>query len=350
MNFHRSFMAAIALSILAFPNFISIGYAQVLSTEDVFLRSTKCLSPPVVFQVRVRSKYTATVYSKLLSDGMPVMRCEPTEGSETIMIIRGLKVWDVLPLSRILIDKSQIDLTRRPLEVLRSNEKRVCFVPELPENTTIAKQTMSIVMFNEKEHYQITSELASPLLTAARDVASVLKHGTRSTDRLLVEKQTLVPVTLEHLSAAGNQIGYFEYLRIDRPTEIADDLFELPTDCQVLTPKTLKEYYLIHEQSKEAQIGEPAKYKLSELIDRDDLTIVKDKKTGLRMRKGDDPEKMRALVDAKIEELKKQRATLRQGNLPTARNVSFLTYASIVALLAFAVLWLKSTRWQKWST
>ena len=215
--------------------------------HEVLRLSGQHLSPPVRYRARVKS-FETTVTQKMLPSGLLASRTEAASPSQTVLISRGNSNYEVLTQSRVVIDKTRIaDAAAKPY-VLTQNECSVSFIADMPANATIARQEMTTVTRAGKEYYKITTHLSSPSIKVTESFPASLRRGIRATQALLVEKATFTPVELEYLSPSGSSIRKIEYLEITPAPDTSDNLFELPSDYEVRTPMSIREYSEMHSE------------------------------------------------------------------------------------------------------
>ena len=215
--------------------------------DEILKKSIEALAPPIQYRIRVRGVET-TVSQKQLPNGLLASRTEAVAPSQTIMISLGDKNYDVLPQSRVVIDKNQVLNNRKPT-VIRTNELFLSFIPEIPENTVVADQKSAIVIQDGKQLYEIKTQFSTTAIENFNMMPDLLRKGVLAGTSLLVDKTTLAPVELEFVSAMGTPICKFEYVEIVRSAEISDDLFVLPSEFTVKTPTSMNEYFAIHTES-----------------------------------------------------------------------------------------------------
>ena len=111
------------------------------SLTDVLQQVDVALRPPLQCRMRI-SSLESKFSQKQLPDGTLATRTEAVYPSQAVVISHGDAHFEVLPLSRIVIDKTQIRIDEYLKGRLRGNENSVCFQPQIPPGFDIASQEM----------------------------------------------------------------------------------------------------------------------------------------------------------------------------------------------------------------
>lgn len=316
MQLFRSFFAVVFVFLLASS---SVAQGEP-SAKEILQRWDDALAPPVRYRVRVGRRET-TVSKKMLPGGVLATRTEPVEGSQTIMLSLGDKYYEILPQSRVVIDKNSLMSGDKPLsqDIRGRNELSLRFTPAAPDDAKIVDEQVAPLTRDGREFYKVTLGFSSPLQEGIGKLPfapEILTRGVQAGQSLIVDKESLTPVELETLSTTGDVLTKFEYLDVDQSAPLADDLFQLPADYAVKTPKTRTEYYNFHKKYwndiRPRPTAPPAYLASAEVLERtekmlakfrEDIQLVKDPATGITHLKGQTVEEAVKMSAAAREEM-----------------------------------------------
>lgn len=216
--------------------------AEVLKQADTALR------PPVKLQMQIAS-LKGVVSQKILSNGKLASRTEAVSPSQAVLISYDDANYEILPLCRLVIDKTQIEIDEYLKGRLRCNENALSFLPEVPPGFTVLSQEMESTERDGKSCYQIKTTYSAWILKASKNLDGLLQNGFPSVHLLIIDKSNMQPVELQSIAASGKILKKYEYLDISHPDDIPDDLFRLPDDFETKAPHDLDEYYTIHKKA-----------------------------------------------------------------------------------------------------
>ena len=124
----------------------SVSAQDIPTVEELIQRLPESQSLPVQYRIsRNAANATEVVVSqKRLKNGVLAIRTEAIAPSQTIMILLGEDIYEILPQSEVVIDKNLIP--RRPAtgHLLRSNETSQCYIPSMPLGAKIVSQKVSV--------------------------------------------------------------------------------------------------------------------------------------------------------------------------------------------------------------
>lgn len=312
----RSFFAIVFVFLLASS---SVAQGEP-SAKEIQQRWDDALAPPVRYRVRVGRRET-TVSKKMLPNGVLATRVEPVEGSQTIMLSLGDKHYEILPKSRIVIDKNRLMSGDKPVsqDIVGRNELSLRFIPAAPDGAKVVDEQVVPLTRDGQEYYKVTLGFSSPLQDGVAKlpfVPDALMRGVQGGQSLIVDKETLTPVELETLSTTGSTLSKFEYIDIDSPASISDELFQLPAAYAKESPASLVEYFELHKArwkdlnpkpgSNPPYLAALEAFKKIDAISkqfREKSQLVKDPKTGIVHMKGQSVEEAVAMIDAARENM-----------------------------------------------
>ena len=134
-----------------------LAFADDSPTVDDILRQLPAAqSLPVRYRMRIANSANsieAIVSQKLLANGVLATRTEAVAPSQTILVCLDGKCYEVLPQSKVVIDKTQIKVTPATAHLLRCNEMSFSFVPEIPEGVTVLSRKATPIMRGQRQCY-----------------------------------------------------------------------------------------------------------------------------------------------------------------------------------------------------
>ena len=153
MTAFRLYCLVAAASLLVLP---SSAQAEP-SAKEILQRWDEALAPPVRYRSRV-GRHETTVSKKVLPNGVVATRTERVEGSQTIMLSLGDKHYEILPNSRVVIDKNSLKSGDKPLsqDILGRNERSLRFTPAAPDDVKVVDEQVSSFTRDGREFYKVT--------------------------------------------------------------------------------------------------------------------------------------------------------------------------------------------------
>ncbi len=252
MSVFRSFFCVCLRGAVLLVSFWSVqpSFADAPPVDAVLKSWAGAFSAPVRYQVKLHHHET-TVSHKLLADGVQAIRVEAVQGSQTVMLYLGGKVYEVLPQSRIVIDKNHFAVP--PIEAkLQGNELSLWFLPDFCLEGTDFILAGTGNVRGAEAIYELRG--AVPNRATVTDLpahATLLRRAlgkVRSEVRLKVNRKSLLPTEFESLAADGSSLGVYTFHNIDGSPSFDDDTFEIPQAYTVETPVSFAEYYEIHDR------------------------------------------------------------------------------------------------------
>jgi hypothetical protein len=299
---------------------------------EVLSHFNAAMAPPIQYRIRKNSLETL-VSQKRLPNGVLATRVEAVAPSQTVSISLGDQDYDILPLSKVVIDKNAAFLGKKKVR-LPANDLSTCFVPQMPLDAVTASQQIVLVTRDETEYYEIKTQFSSRLIDKSKKMPEALKALVHSNEMLLIEKNTYLPKTVVYFSVAGSSIARFEYLEITKSPVLNDDIFSIPPDYLIKTPASQKEYFEMHLELRKAdQPDSPLPFNQFFAIRHEPRRATIDEATGLAVPPGMTIEQVKTEVDSRLAQSIEVSSNKEHMKSSRVRTTIFLANLLVVALV-----------------
>ncbi len=240
---HTSFWFLLLILLTA-----SVSAQDIPTVEELIQRLPESQSLPVQYRIsrNAANAKDVVVSQKRLKNGVFATRTEAIAPSQTIILLLGEEIYEILPQSEVVIDKNLIPRSPETGHLLRSNETSQGYIPSMPLGAKIVSQKVSATTLDGVACYELVTDFTL-FMGDTSFLPSILQTAIPRSHTLVVNAETIDPLEFKCHGVTGVLLQSLKYLEVKRHAEISDDLFTLPHHYLRLRPASVNEYYDLHE-------------------------------------------------------------------------------------------------------
>jgi hypothetical protein len=209
------------------------------------------MKPPIRYRV-ICNGVTSVVSQKMPFGGITATRVESSSPVAKVCLALGKESWELYPNSGAAVETTFIQ------DSFASQAAAAVWAPgevtgaRVQDATVDGRECFEVIASYPSSFSAIISRALSNRTKKTRQ--PIVPHEARA----IIDKQTFEIIEMRLMSEAGEPISRLEVRDIERPPDLADDLFIRPNSAEVLTPQQLLDYRRILRETLKFSAGDLA--------------------------------------------------------------------------------------------